>query len=309
MLAATRRWTDRLYQYPVLLLTLTSLFWAGNAIASRLAVGQITPLSIVFLRWIMVMGMLWPLYGADVRAHWPVLRPHMPRIALMGSLGFTGFNVLFYLSAYYTSAINIGILQGALPVFVIAGAFLVHGTRSTPIQLTGVFITMVGVIVIATGGAPLSILDIGLNRGDLFMIIACALYAFYTVALRDRPAVPGGAFFTVLALVAAASSLPLLVIEAVMTGVKMPTLQGWLVAVYVAIFPSCLSQLFYMRGVDLIGPARAGVFINLVPAFSAILAVVMLGEPFAMFHAVALVLVIGGIWLAQRSRPAGGKKA
>ncbi|MGE3066495.1 MAG: DMT family transporter [Hyphomicrobiaceae bacterium] len=309
MLAATRRWTDRLYQYPVLLLTLTSLFWAGNAIASRLAVGQITPLSIVFLRWIMVMGMLWPLYGADVRAHWPVLRPHMPRIALMGSLGFTGFNVLFYLSAYYTSAINIGILQGALPVFVIAGAFLVHGTRSTPIQLTGVFITMVGVIVIATGGAPLSILDIGLNRGDLFMIIACALYAFYTVALRDRPAVPGGAFFTVLALVAAASSLPLLVIEAMMTGVKMPTLQGWLVAVYVAIFPSCLSQLFYMRGVDLIGPARAGVFINLVPAFSAILAVVMLGEPFAMFHAVALVLVIGGIWLAQRSRPAGGKKA
>lgn len=309
MLAATRRWTDRLYQYPVLLLTLTSLFWAGNAIASRLAVGQITPLSIVFLRWIMVMGMLWPLYGADVRAHWPVLRPHMPRIALMGSLGFTGFNVLFYLSAYYTSAINIGILQGALPVFVIAGAFLVHGTRSTPVQLTGVFITMVGVIVIATGGAPLSILDIGLNRGDLFMIIACALYAFYTVALRDRPAVPGGAFFTVLALVAAASSLPLLVIEAVMTGVKMPTLQGWLVAVYVAIFPSCLSQLFYMRGVDLIGPARAGVFINLVPAFSAILAVVMLGEPFAMFHAVALVLVIGGIWLAQRSRPAGGKKA
>ena len=94
-----------------------------------------------------------------------------------------------------------------------------------------------------------------------------------------------------------------------MTGVKMPTLQGWLVAVYVAIFPSCLSQLFYMRGVDLIGPARAGVFINLVPAFSAILAVVMLGEPFAMFHAVALVLVIGGIWLAQRSRSAGGKKA
>jgi drug/metabolite transporter (DMT)-like permease len=175
-----------------------------------------------------------------------------------------------------------------------------YGTRASLVQITGVLITMIGVVAVATQGAPLSVLDIGLNRGDLAMLAACVFYAFYTLALRQRPNMPGVAFFTLLALISAITSVPLLVAEWALYGLKMPTLQGWLVTLYVAIFPSCLAQLFYVRGVDLIGPGRAGVFVNLVPVFAAVLAVLLLSEPFAVFHAVALALVIGGIWLAQR---------
>jgi drug/metabolite transporter (DMT)-like permease len=132
------------------------------------------------------------------------------------------------------------------------------------------------------------------------MLAACAFYAFYTLALRERPNMPGIVFFTLLALISAITSVPLLVAEWAIYGLEMPTLQGWLVTLFVAIGPSCLAQLFYLRGVDLIGPGRAGVFVNLVPVFAAILAVALLGEPFAAYHAVALALVIGGIWLAQR---------
>ena len=298
------RLLDRLYQWPSLLLTLTAVFWAGNAVASRLAVGHISPYLLVFLRWVLVLAVLWPLYGRQVREHWPQVRPQLGKITLMAFFGFTGFNALFYVAGYYTSAINLGILQGSIPVVVLLGAFLVYGTRATLVQITGVLITTIGVVVVATHGMPLSILEIGLNRGDLAMLVACALYAFYTVALRDRPNIPGTAFFTLLALIAAITSVPLLAIEALTTGLAMPTLQGWLVTLYVAIFPSCLAQLFYVRGVDLIGPGRAGVFVNLVPVFAAFLAVTLINEPFAMFHAVALVLVIGGIWLAQRAKPA-----
>ena len=85
----------------------------------------------------------------------------------------------------------------------------------------------------------------------------------------------------------------------------MPTLQGLLVTAWIAIFPSFLAQVFYLRGIDLIGPGRAGVFVNLVPVFSAILAVALIDEPFAAYHAVALVLVIGGIWLAQQAGGTG----
>ena len=291
----------RLYQWPGVLLTLTAIFWAGNAVSGRLAVGHISPMLLVFLRWVMVLAVLWPLYGREVRAHWPQLRPKLGRIVLMAFLGFTGFNALFYTAAHTTSAINIGILQGAIPVIVLAGAFLAHGTRPGLLQIAGVLITLVGVVVVATQGMPLSILEIGLNPGDLAMLAACVLYAFYTVALRDRPDMPGTAFFTLLALIAAATSVPLLAVEAAISGLSLPTWQGWLVTLYVAIFPSCLAQLFYLRGVDLIGPGRAGVFTNLVPVFAAILAVVLISEPFAAFHAVALALVIGGIWLAQRA--------
>ena len=283
-----------------MLLTLTAIFWAGNALASRLAVGHISPFLLVFVRWVMVLSVMWPLYGGQVRAHWGEIRPRLWRITLMGFLGFTGFNALFYTAGYYTSAINIGILQGSVPVMVLAGAFLMYGTRATWVQIAGVLVTLAGVVVVATRGAPTQILDIGLNRGDLIMLAACCFYAFYTLALRERPNMPGIAFFTLLALISAITSVPLLIAEWAMYGLEMPTLQGWLVTLYVAIFPSCLAQLFYLRGVDLIGPGRAGVFVNLVPVFAAILAVVLINEPFAMYHAAALALVIGGIWLAQR---------
>jgi drug/metabolite transporter (DMT)-like permease len=296
----TLRLTERLYQWPSVLLTLTATFWAGNAVVSRLAVGNISPFMLVFLRWVMVLAVLWPLYGRDVRANWPEIRPRLGKIILMALLGFTGFNALFYTAGYYTSAINIGILQGSIPVVVLAGAFVLFGTRATLVQIIGVLITTMGVVVVATHGMPLSILEIGLNRGDLAMLAACLLYAFYTLALRDRPNITGPAFFTLLALIAAITSLPLLALEALTTGLAWPTWQGWLATLFVAIFPSCLAQLFYMRGVDLIGPGRAGVFVNLVPVFAAVLAVVLINEPFAPFHAVALALVIGGIWLAQR---------
>jgi drug/metabolite transporter (DMT)-like permease len=182
-----------------------------------------------------------------------------------------------------------------------AGAFVVHGTRISWLQIAGVLITMLGVVVVATRGAPLSILEIHLNEGDLFMLAACVLYAFYTVALQNRPPMPAAGFFTLLALIAAITSLPLVIFEACSVGLAVPSYKGFVLTAYVAIFPSCLAQLFLLRGVDLIGPARAGVFMNLIPVFAAILAVALIGEPFAAFHAVALVLVIGGILLAQRS--------
>ncbi len=291
----------RLYQWPSVLLTLTSIFWAGNAVAGRLAVGQIQPMQLVCLRWVLVLGVMWPLYGTEVRAHWGEVRPQLGRIVVLAMLGLTVFNALFYVAAHSTSAVNIGILQGSVPVMVLAGAFLAYGTRARLSQIIGVVITAVGVVVVATRGHPLQILAMDFNRGDLLMLTACGLYAAYTVGLRDRPKMPGTAFFALLALISAITSLPLAAAEIMLEGWSLPTWQGLLVTLYVAIFPSALAQLFFVRAVDLIGPGRTGVFVNLVPIFAAILAVVLIGEPFALFHAVALALVLGGIWLAQRA--------
>src|SRR4051794_40399391 len=90
--------------------------------------------------------------------------------------------------------------------------------------------------------------------------------------------------------------------EVILSAVVWPTPKGWLILLYVALVPSLLSQMFYMRGVELIGPGRAGLFVNLVPIFGALLVVLLLGEPFRAYHALALALVLGGIWLAERGR-------
>jgi drug/metabolite transporter (DMT)-like permease len=304
MIGALKRATHGLYQWPGLLLALAAIFWAGNTVAARLAIGEISPFVLTTLRWVMVAAVLWPIYGSDIREHWGEVRARLASIVMLAVLGMSGFNALYYVAAHYTSAINIGILQGSMPIFVLAGAFLAHGTRATFVQMAGVLVTALGVVVVATRGAPLSILAIELNKGDLAMLAACVLYAAYTVALSNRAEIPGGAFFTVLAALAAVTSLPLVGFEWLTGDLRAPTANGLLITAWIAIFPSFLSQVFYLRGVDLIGPGRAGVFINLVPVFAAALAVWLISEPFAPYHAAALVLVIGGIWLAQRTRKA-----
>ncbi len=290
----------RFYASPVLLLVLAALFWAGNAIAGQLARGEITPLQLVFVRWIGVTAMMWPLFGREVLGYWPVARPRIVRIALMAFIGFSGFNAVFYWASTMTGGINVGILQGAIPVFVLIGAFFAHGTRIAPLQAVGVGLTIVGIIVIATRGAPLEILSIAFNPGDLLMLAAGLMYAAYAVLLQGRPEMPSGVFFTLMAPIAAVTSIPPVVIEALGEGYTLPSVDGWLVALYATIFPSCLAQLFFLRGVDLIGPGPAGVYANLVPVFSAVLAILILDEIFATYHAVAMALVIGGIALAQR---------
>ena len=170
------------------------------------------------LRWVLVAAVLWPVYGGEIRKHWGQIRPRLFAIVMLAVLGMSGFNALYYVAAHYTSAINMGILQGSLPIFVLAGAYLAHGTRGGLVQLAGVLITAVGVVVVATRGEPLAILEVEFNKGDLAMLAACVLYAFYTVALRDRPHMPGAAFFTLLALIAAVTSLPLVAFEALTSG-------------------------------------------------------------------------------------------
>ena len=301
MVGAIERSLQRLYRWPSLLLGLAALFWAGNTIAARLAIDEISPLTLTALRWAMVAAVLWPVYGREIRRHWPQIRPRLALIVLLALLGMTGFNALYYVAAHDTSAINIAILQGSMPIFVLAGAYLAHGSRVGLLQQLGVLITALGVAVVATHGAPQSILEVEFNQGDLVMLAACVLYALYTVALRDRPNMPGVPFFALLALIAAITSLPLVIFEVMGGSFRLPTAQGLAVTVWIAIFPSFLSQIFYLRGVDLIGPGRAGVFVNLVPVFAAVLAVGLISEPFAPYHAAALILVLGGIWLAQRT--------
>jgi drug/metabolite transporter (DMT)-like permease len=168
-------------------------------------------------------------------------------------------------------------------------------------QIFGVIVTLGGVLVVASKGDAEALLALRFNVGDLLMLIGCAAYAVYTVALRGIPKVPALSFFFFMAAGASLSSLPLVLIEAALGKLVWPTLIGWLIVAYVGIGPSMIAQRAFIRGVELIGPGRAGLFVNLVPVFGAFLSVALLGEHFAPFHAVALVLVLAGILLAERS--------
>lgn len=288
-----------------LFLTLTALTWGGNAVAGRLAVGEISPMALTCLRWLLVVCVMAPLARRDLVAHWPTVRAHWPRIVAMGAIGFAAFNALMYVAAHYTTAVNLTIIQGGIPILVLIGALVVYGTRITGLQVAGMLVTLTGVATVAAQGSLATLLALSFNPGDLLMLVACVAYAGYTLSLRSRPAMPQMAFFTVMAMVALAASLPMLAVEMAMGAMVWPGLEGWLILAYVSLLPSLIAQLCYMRGVELIGPGRAGLFVNLVPVFGAMLAVAVLSEPFRLYHAAALALVLGGIALAETGKGKG----
>lgn len=291
---------ERLFGRAVLLLMLAMLMWGGNAVAGRLAVGEVSPMALTCLRWVMVIAVLLPFVARRMVAEWAVLRTGWRVIILSGIFGFTIFNALFYTAAHYTSAVNLTLFQGSIPVMVLIASVLFFRIRVSPVQVVGMIATLAGVIIVSIKGDLEILRTLALNIGDVFTLIACVFYAAYTLGLRRKPPVSGMVFFTSLAIVAFITSLPLLGMEIVRGTVQWPTPTGWLIMLYIGLLPSLVAQVFFIRGVELIGAARAGIFVNLVPVFGALLAVVLLGEPFALYHAVGLALVLGGIWLAER---------
>ncbi|QRV23785.1 DMT family transporter [Marinomonas foliarum] len=294
--------TNRIHSNAYALLILCTLFWGGNTIAGRLAIDQVSPLSVVSLRWLIVSGVMLFFYGRQVRQEWHLLRPHLLKMVLMATLGFTCFNSLFYIAAYQTTAINIGIIQGSVPVLVLLGAMLLFRERVHLLQAIGIILTLLGVTLVATRGHLSTLLELSINPGDGFILIACVCYGIYTLALRSKPNVSAMVFFTVLSCIGAITALPALAYEIATGAAYWPTPKGWLIVLYISFFPSLISQVFFMRGVELIGPARAGVFINFVPIFAPILAVLLLNETFHFYHAIALAMVLAGIWLSERKK-------
>ena len=283
-------------------MTVAAWCWAGNSIFSRLAAGEVSPMLLVTFRWVGVLLLMLIFARRYIVQDWPVLRQHMPFIAIMGACGFTGFNALFYVAGHTTTAINLGILQGAMPIFVILGMFAAYRVRVTRVQSLGVFVTIGGVIVVGSAGSFDRLAAVEFNIGDILVMGCCLLYAGYAVGLRNRPEVSALGFFTALAISAFVTSIPLTATEWALGDLQWPTAKGWMIIPAVVLFPSFLAQICFLRGVALIGANRAGVFINLVPIFAAILAILFLREEFEMFRAIGLFFVLGGIWLSERGK-------
>ncbi|MET0185560.1 MAG: DMT family transporter [Achromobacter sp.] len=287
------------------LLIVTTLFWGGNMVAARMAVGEISPMALSFFRWLICAVSLIVIARRDVAAHWRALLPHWKLILPMAIGGMTAYGNLLYVAASHTSGINLSIIQGAIPVFVLIGAFVFQRKRTNALTLAGVALTLVGILYMATRGHLEALTALQFNIGDIYVVLAGICYAGYALGLPHRPAVPAIVFFTALACVGMVASLPLFLVEAASGDLVMPTTpKAFAIVMYIGLGPSFIAQLLFMRGVALIGPSRAGLFINLVPIFGAIMSVLILGEPFASYHAVALACVLGGIFLAERKRPA-----
>lgn len=291
----------RLRDQPYLLLTLTSLFWAGNAIVGRAAVHDIPPVALAEIRWVLAFLILLPFAWTKLRGDLPVIRRDIGVVLLLSFTGITTFNTLLYWSLQHTTAINATLMQSSGPLLIGLASWVLFRDPLHRLQLLGILISLTGVAVIVSQGELARLIGMSLNIGDVMVIVAMASYAVYSTLLRKRPAIAPISFVTITMGFGAAMLIPLTIAEH-MSGRRLAPLglADYGAILYVAIFPSILSYLCFNRGVALIGANRAGPFFHLIPLFGVILAFLVLGERPAFYHLIGAALIIGGVAIAGR---------
>jgi len=283
-----------------LLLSLTSLFWAGNTILGRFIAGHVPPITLAFIRWSGATLILLPFAMRYLVRDWPTIRKHAGRMTLIAFTGFSVYNTMAYYGLQYTTAINGLLLQSVGPLFVAMWTFVLFGDRLTLRQAGGICISLTGVLVIICHGSFAVLLATEFNRGDVCFLVALGVYGFYAAYLRKRPPMHPFSFLAVGMGWGAVLLVPGVAWEIASGRTMVFDAASVASFAFVCIFPSLLGYLCLNRGIELIGANRAAPFIHLVPVFGSVLAIVLLNERFELYHAIGYALVFTGITVATR---------
>lgn len=279
-------------------LVLANLFWSGNYVVGHLVAGHISPLQLTSIRWAVaapfLVGLAILIEKPDWRAALHEWRMHL----LQACIGLIAFCLFSYEALRHTTALNAALVGATNPALIAVVAALVLRQRMRPSSSIGLAVSLVGVLLVLTDGRLLQVFTADYNVGGLFMLGAVAVWTAYTVLGRTltTPPVTSAAVQSMIAAV-------LLAPVALTVGgpVTLDT-AGWWGVAYICLFPSVLSLMLWNISVKKIGADRAGIYLNLMPVFTALIALAM-GTPITLVQLVGGALVIAGVWLTSRPAP------
>ncbi len=281
---------------PYLLLILTTLFWSGNFVISRGMHADIPPMALSFWRWALALLILAFFGLRHLFSQQQLVLENKKFLIIQGLLGVAGFNSFIYLAMQTTTAINASLVNSCTPILIVVISWARFNDRLSLRQCLGVTVSLVGVLLIISQGDLVNLLHLQFNKGDILVVIAACLWAFYSVNLKKYPqGLHPLAYQTAIAAVGVTTLLPCYLLE-IASGKTMLLTNGTIATIiYVAVFASILAFIFWNRAVSTLGANIAGPFIHLMPAFSTILAVLFLGESLTNNHFLAIPLIFGGI--------------
>jgi drug/metabolite transporter (DMT)-like permease len=299
--AASTSW---IANQPYLLLSITSLCWAGNAIVGRLAAGHIPPVTLSFLRWFLAFLIILPFAWKHLVRDWRAIRANLGIMIVLSVTGIGAFNTMQYWALEHTQALNTLLLQSAGPLFVAMWSLVLLGIRLTLAQAIGIALSLCGVLMILLHGDLTTLKNIEFNQGDLIFILALLMFGLYSVLSLKRPEIHGLSFVGFTFGAGAACLIPLYIWELAARPPIEFDAANLLTLFYVAVFPSTVAYLCFNRGVQLIGANRAAPFFHMIPVFGAVMAFVFLGERPQLFHIIGFALVLTGVFVASRKQTA-----
>ena len=294
----------RLLKSPHLLLTLAMLCWAGNWVVGRAIHEQIPPLTLNFWRWSASLLLILPVSWPSLRGQWPLLVRHWKWVLPMGAIASAIFQSMVYLGLQSTTALNGALVIALVPVIVVAIAAAILGDRISSRQGLGILVSLAGAVAVIVRGELSVLRTLSINPGDLWILAAVPIWSLYTVLLKRWPAgLHRMSFLAAIALIGVILQFPFFAWEWASGRHMLVTPESLAAIAYTALFASFLAFVFYNRAMERTTPAVAGLFHHLLPAFTALLGMVFLGERMGWHHALGVAFIVLGLYLTSARGP------
>ena len=283
-------------------LILAALFWSGNFIIGKFAtLFEVPPLTLNFLRWVMVWFILIPFTIKEVISKKSYIKKNFLVIGLMGVLSISTFNSVVYFALNFTQVINAVLMLSAIPVVIIIFSSLMKIENTNIFQISGLILSITGVGTIISNADIQKIVSLNFNKGDLWMIICVLSWSLYSTLLKkNKSELSQFALIQIMVSVGLVFLVPQFLYEQSI-GLDFTINKAFIfILLYVVIFPAIAAYYCWQKAINLIGPNRSAMFIQLMPLFSALMAILIFKEKFQLYHFIGATFIVSGIYLSNR---------
>ena len=287
---------------PQLLLVLATLLWGGNFVIGRAVAGDIPPITLAFLRWCVAFIVFLPIAYSRVKREWHMIKANWPAVIVMAITGVACFNTLVYIGVYYTTSINASLMNSSTPIIIYILSFIFLKERLSKFQLIGTALSLAGVAFILSKGSLETLLSFSFNKGDLIVLIAVFCWGVYSLLVKQYAGrLPGYSTFLVTIALGVMMLLPFTIYELMTTSVEIVWSPSTIGAIlYVGIIASIVAFLSWNNGVVALGANKASIYLNFIPLFATIFAVLFLDEDLLLAQLIGGLAVICGVLLANK---------
>jgi len=284
------------------LLVLASLCWSGNFIVGKFAtLFEIPPLTLNTFRWISVWLILIPFTFKEIFKNIAYIKKNLLAIAFMGVITISTFNSVVYFALNYTQVINAVLVLAIIPAVTIVLSALMKVEKSNIFQIFGLILSIIGVGSIISNGDVQRIVSLSFNNGDLWMLVCVLSWALYSTLLKkNKFKLSQFSLIQIMVSVGVIFLIPQYFYEQSI-GLELNFNKAFfLILFYVVVFPAIVAYYCWQKGIEIIGPNRATMFIQLMPLFSAVMAIIIFKEKFELYHFVGATFIVSGIYLSNK---------
>jgi drug/metabolite transporter (DMT)-like permease len=283
-------------------LILAALFWSGNFIIGKFAtLFEVPPLTLNFLRWVVVWLILIPFTIKEILSKKNYIRKNFLVIGFMGVLSISTFNSVVYFALNFTQVINAVLMLSAIPVVIIIFSSIMKIEKTNIFQLSGLILSVTGVGTIISNADIQKIVSLNFNKGDLWMIVCVISWSLYSTLLKkNKSELSQFALIQIMVSIGLIFLVPQFLYEQ-STGLDFKINKPFIfILLYVVIFPAIAAYYCWQKAIELIGPNRSAMFIQLMPLFSALMAIIIFKEKFQLYHFIGAAFIVSGIYLSNR---------